>query len=170
MVTKKLPTTTKSVKKEDWMQTQWRPLMAMMYFGVCTFDFIIAPILWSVLQALDKGNVSSQWSPITLQGAGLFHLAMGGILGIAAYGRTQEKINGTATNPMNTTTSTTSSYTPSPSSYTPSSSTPYTPAAAPTPWTSSTTTSTTTTPLPDAMPDVDLTPTDAAPVRARRQR
>lgn len=166
MVTKKLPT--RPVKKEDWMQTQWRPLMAMMYLSVCTFDFIIAPILWSVLQALDKGNVSSQWSPITLQGAGLFHLAMGGILGIAAYGRTQEKINGTATNPMNTTTSTTSSYTPSPSSYT--ASTPYTPVAAPTPWTSSTTTSTTTTPLPDAMPDPDPTPVDAAPVRARRQR
>lgn len=168
MVTKKLPT--RPVKKEDWMQTQWRPLMAMMYLSVCTFDFIIAPVLWSVLQALDKGNISSQWSPITLQGAGLFHLAMGGILGIAAYGRTQEKINGTATNPMNTTTSTTSSYTPS--SYTPSTlaSTPYTPSAATTPWTSNTTTSTTTTPLPDAMPDPDPTPVDAAPVRARRQR
>jgi len=32
--------------------------------------------------------------PITLQGAGLFHLAMGAILGIAAYGRTQEKLGG----------------------------------------------------------------------------
>ena len=153
MVTKNHPI--KPAKKEDWMQTQWRPLMAMMYFAVCIFDFIIAPVLWSILQAIDKGNVSSQWSPITLQGAGLFHLAMGGILGIAAYGRTQEKINGAASNPMNTTTSITSSYTP---------------VAAPTPWTSSTTTSTTTTPLPDAMPDPDPTPVDAAPVRARRQR
>jgi len=26
-----------------------------------------------------------------LQGAGLFHLAMGAVLGIAAYGRTKEK-------------------------------------------------------------------------------
>jgi hypothetical protein len=32
--------------------------------------------------------------PITLQGAGLFHLAMGAVLGIAAYGRTQEKMSG----------------------------------------------------------------------------
>jgi len=29
---------------------------------------------------------------MTLQGAGLFHLAMGGVLGVTAYGRTQEKI------------------------------------------------------------------------------
>jgi len=29
-----------------------------------------------------------------LQGAGLFHVAMGAVLGIAAYGRTKEKIEG----------------------------------------------------------------------------
>jgi hypothetical protein len=29
---------------------------------------------------------------LTLQGAGLFHMAMGAILGIAVYGRTQEKM------------------------------------------------------------------------------
>jgi hypothetical protein len=38
-----------------------------------------------------------QWQPITLQGAGLFHISMGAILGIAVYGRTQEKLNGVAT-------------------------------------------------------------------------
>jgi hypothetical protein len=31
---------------------------------------------------------------LTLQGAGLFHIAMGAVLGIAAHGRTQEKLNG----------------------------------------------------------------------------
>ena len=36
--------------------------------------------------------------PLTLQGAGLFHIAMGAVLGIAAFGRTQEKIAGTANN------------------------------------------------------------------------
>jgi hypothetical protein len=34
------------------------------------------------------------WQPITLQGAGLFHLSMGAIIGIAAFGRTQEKLAG----------------------------------------------------------------------------
>ena len=41
----------------------------------------------------------TQWSPLTLQGAGLFHIAMGAVLGIAAFGRTQEKLAGAAVNP-----------------------------------------------------------------------
>jgi hypothetical protein len=36
----------------------------------------------------------TQWQPLTLQGAGLFHIAMGAVLGIAALGRTQEKMAG----------------------------------------------------------------------------
>lgn len=61
---------------------------------VCMFDFVIFPILWSLLQAYDHGQVTSQWQPLTLQGAGLFHMAMGAVIGVAAYGRTQEKIAG----------------------------------------------------------------------------
>jgi hypothetical protein len=29
-----------------------------------------------------------------LQGAGLYHIAMGAVLGVAAYGRTKEKLEG----------------------------------------------------------------------------
>ena len=47
-----------------------------------------------MLQSLNGGQVTSQWNPLTLQGAGLFHIAMGAVLGIAAFGRTQEKLNG----------------------------------------------------------------------------
>lgn len=68
--------------------------MGWMYMTVCMCDFIIFPVLWSLLQSLSKGAVTSQWQPLTLQGAGLFHIAMGGVLGLAAYGRTQEKLNG----------------------------------------------------------------------------
>ena len=85
-------------ESDHWMQTKWRPAMGWMYMVVCSFDFVIAPILWSVLQAISKGSVSTQWQPLTLQGAGLFHLAMGAVLGIAAFGRTQEKIAGNASN------------------------------------------------------------------------
>lgn len=81
-------------KKEDWMNSKWRPMMGWMYMAVCAFDFIIAPVLWSLIQALFKGGVNVQWQPLTLQGAGLFHIAMGAVLGLAAYGRTQEKLNG----------------------------------------------------------------------------
>ena len=62
---------------------------------VCFMDFIGFPVLWSLLQAMFHGQVTSQWNPLTLQGAGLFHLAMGAILGVAAYGRSKEKTNGT---------------------------------------------------------------------------
>jgi len=84
-------------KDEDWMQKKWRPAMGWMYMLVCTCDMVIFPVLWSILQASLKQPVT-QWNPLTLQGAGLFHLAMGAVLGIAAFGRTQEKIAGTATN------------------------------------------------------------------------
>lgn len=81
-------------KNRDWMNNKWRPMMGWMYMAVCITDFIIFPALWSIIQAVHGGQVWNQWNPITLQGAGLFHLSMGAILGITAYGRTQEKING----------------------------------------------------------------------------
>ena len=80
-------------KNEDWMNSKWRPAMGWMYMAVCMADFVLFPILWSLVQVIGGGRVETQWSPITLQGAGLFHMAMGAILGIAAYGRTQEKLN-----------------------------------------------------------------------------
>jgi hypothetical protein len=81
-------------KKEDWMNNKWRPMMGWMYMIVCMADFVVFPILWSIVQVHGGGEVKAQWQPITLQGAGLFHIAMGAILGIAAYGRTQEKMAG----------------------------------------------------------------------------
>ena len=83
-----------SSKKEDWMSKKWRPMMGWVYMSTCTFDFVIAPILWSILQAYSGGAVTSQWMPLTLQGAGLYHVAMGAVLGLTAFGRTQEKIAG----------------------------------------------------------------------------
>ena len=80
-------------KKEDWMNSKWRPMMGWMYMLVCSMDMIVFPILWSLLQTATHTPIT-QWNPLTLQGAGLFHIAMGAVLGIAAFGRTQEKLNG----------------------------------------------------------------------------
>ena len=80
-------------KKEDWMNSKWRPMMGWMYMLVCTADFILFPVMWSLLQTFAKAPIT-QWMPLTLQGAGLFHIAMGAVLGIAAFGRTQEKLGG----------------------------------------------------------------------------
>jgi len=78
----------------DWINKKWRPVMGWIYMLTCTMDFVVFPILWSLLQAMSKGSVTMQWQPLTLQGAGLYHIAMGAVLGIAAYGRTKEKIEG----------------------------------------------------------------------------
>ena len=80
----------------DWINKKMRPMMGWVYMLTCTCDFVIFPILWSLLQALSHGQVTSQWQPLTLQGAGLYHIAMGAVLGIAAYGRTKEKVAGVA--------------------------------------------------------------------------
>jgi len=88
-------------KEEDWMQRKWRPLMAMMYMFCCLCDFALFPILFTVVQFWEvqaANDAFRQWVPITLQGGGLFHVAMGAVLGVSAYGRTQEKLGGAAQN------------------------------------------------------------------------
>jgi len=100
-------------KKEDWMNSKWRPMMGWMYMVVCFMDFVGFPVMWSLLQMISHGNVSSQWQPLTLQGAGLFHIAMGAVIGISAYGRTQEKLGGAAGPTMSFPQGAGTTYTPS---------------------------------------------------------
>ena len=91
---------TQEVKKdEDWMQKKWRPAMGWMYMACCLCDFALFPIMFTVVQFWETqaaNDAFRQWVPITLQGGGLFHVAMGGVLGVTAYGRTQEKLGGVA--------------------------------------------------------------------------
>ena len=84
---------------EDWMTKKWRPMMAMMYMSCCLFDFALFPIMFTIVQFWEvqaANDAFRQWVPITLQGGGLFHVAMGAVLGVSAYGRTQEKVAGAA--------------------------------------------------------------------------
>lgn len=77
---------------EHWMQKYWRPMMAIQYMVTCLCDFVLFPILWTLVQAKDKsGLVTAQWQPITLLAGGFYHMSMGAILGISAWGRTKEK-------------------------------------------------------------------------------
>ena len=84
-------------KQEDWMNSKWRPAMGWMYMMVCVFDFIVFPIMYTIVQFWETeaaNDAFRQWQPLTLAGAGLFHMAMGAVLGLSAWGRTQEKLNG----------------------------------------------------------------------------
>jgi len=87
--------------ESNWMQTLWRPMMGWMYMLICLLDMAVFPVLWALWQGINHAPIT-QWNPLTLQGAGLFHIAMGAVLGISAFGRTQEKLAGTAANPTAT--------------------------------------------------------------------
>jgi hypothetical protein len=84
-------------KKEHWLQNKWRPAIAWVYIAICVFDFIIGPIVWTMLQqSAVTGLVSQQWVPLTLGAGGLFHAAMGAILGVTSWSRGKEKLSGVA--------------------------------------------------------------------------
>ena len=97
---KKISVSEKKKPDEDWMTKKWRPLMAMMYMSCCLADFFLFPIMFTAVQFWETSIANDafrQWVPITLQGGGLFHVAMGAVLGVTAYGRTQEKLGGVST-------------------------------------------------------------------------
>ena len=69
--------------------------MAIMYMIVCVFDFVVFPIMYTGVQFWEVEAVNDafrQWAPITLQASGLFHVAMGAVLGVTAWSRGQEKM------------------------------------------------------------------------------
>jgi hypothetical protein len=64
--------------------------MAYQYFAVCLFDFIIFPALTMIVAKYTGEYV--QWNPITLKESGFYHMAMGAIVGVAAWTRGLEKV------------------------------------------------------------------------------
>lgn len=76
----------------ETLYSRWRPAVAWSYVAVCLFDFMIGPIIYNTLQYLEDGTNISMWQSITLQGGGLYHLSMGAIIGVTAFGRTKEKL------------------------------------------------------------------------------
>lgn len=82
-------------QNEDWMKTKWRPAMGWLYMVICLCDFVLFPIIAMFMPVLIKMQYVA-WKSITLDNGGLIHLAFGAILGITAFGRTQEKVAGKA--------------------------------------------------------------------------
>ena len=93
----------------------WRPAAGYIFLAICMFDFMLAP-LWiehanqtvnvaafaeirkftdkevqmKAIEHVELGNRT--WEPLTTRGSGLFFLAFGSILGIAAFSRGKEKV------------------------------------------------------------------------------
>lgn len=78
-------------KNENWFFSYWRPAIAWSYLVICVFDFWITPLLLGVYCWATKTPLI-MWVPITLQGGGIYHASMGGIIGVTAWSRGQEKM------------------------------------------------------------------------------
>lgn len=78
-------------KSETALQQTWRPAMAWSYFAICLWDFLIAPIFFA-WYSQRVGIPFAPWKPITLSEGGMYHIAMGAIVGAAAWMRGREKI------------------------------------------------------------------------------
>lgn len=78
-------------KNKDWVHSKWRPVVAWTYVAICIFDFIFFPLISQAITA--KTHVELIWNPNTLKGGGIFHMAMLTIVGVTAWGRSQEKLN-----------------------------------------------------------------------------
>jgi hypothetical protein len=80
------------LRREDWVNRKWRPMMAVTYMCICIFDFILGPIInfWFFR---DTGATFMSWKPLTMNDGGLFHLSMGAIIGITAWQRGMEKVS-----------------------------------------------------------------------------
>lgn len=79
-------------KEETWLQSHWRPMMAVVYMIIMLFDFVVAPIFWGLLQAHISGAILVQWVPLTLDSGGIFYAAMGAFLGITSFTRGKENL------------------------------------------------------------------------------
>ena len=100
-------------EKECWFH-RWRHIAAYIFLIICVFDFIIMPIVYekndkikpaaAVELSLKYSDTTTQhialqtiiakrsWEPLTLKSNGMFFMAFGAILGVAAFTRGQERI------------------------------------------------------------------------------
>ena len=93
-----------------WLQYDegWKSIMAIVYALICVMDFILIPIGLNAMrkEVLDEGTktllngldpvsqvefikaIYRQYTPLTLQGNGVFHLSFGAILTGSAISKT----------------------------------------------------------------------------------
>lgn len=106
------------IKRESWLRS-WRHVAAYVYLTICLFDFVAMPIVYELfhrkmdemtligavkpldpltqVELVKTLNQGDKWSPLTLGENGLFHVAFGAILGVAAWTRGNEKVSRTKT-------------------------------------------------------------------------
>jgi hypothetical protein len=87
------------IQEEHWIKSYWRPAMGWLYMLICFVDFVVFPALAMFLPAFFSGvgitMPYTAWQSLSLSNGGLVHVAFGAILGVTAWSRGQEKLNGT---------------------------------------------------------------------------
>jgi hypothetical protein len=63
--------------------------MAIQYLVVCLADFVVFPAATMWINGPDHTH---PWQSLTLTNGGMYHIAMGAIVGAAVWTRTQEKL------------------------------------------------------------------------------
>lgn len=86
------------IQEEKWVKSYWRPAMAWLYMLICFTDFVLFPAMALIMPAViaEAGATAeyTRWESLTLTNGGIMHVAFGAILGIAAWSRGKEKLNG----------------------------------------------------------------------------
>lgn len=98
-VTSIMTDTTKPTKmierrEQNLIQRNWRALGAFVYYAICLFDFILAPVFTWWFSYLTKTPIIP-WVSLTLGSGGMLHLAFGALLTATSWAKTKERITPT---------------------------------------------------------------------------
>ena len=75
---------------DDLHKQQWTYLMGITYMAINVADFILFPIMYTIVQFWEvqaANDAFRQWVPLTLTNGGFVHIAFAAILGISAFNK-----------------------------------------------------------------------------------
>lgn len=79
---------------DDTHKQKWTYLMGLTYMMINVADFIIFPIMYTIVQFWEvqaANDAFRQWVPLTLSNGGFVHIAFAAILGISAFNKEEKK-------------------------------------------------------------------------------
>jgi len=79
---------------DETHKQKWTYLMGLTYMIVNIADFVVFPIMFTVVQFFETeaaNDAFRQWVPLTLTNGGFIHIAFAAILGISAFNKEEKK-------------------------------------------------------------------------------
>lgn len=83
---------------DETHKQKWTYLMGLTYMIVNLADFVIFPIMFTIVQFFETeaaNDAFRQWVPLTLTNGGFIHIAFAAILGISAFNKEEKKTDAT---------------------------------------------------------------------------